>query len=92
MTKYKVNDEVIVYWKEKELSAKIIKINNDNSTVKLLWPEKSKNNKLLISLKFPISKIKQVIDNSKPILDDIELVTQHAIGFYLFDDNKEKNI
>ena len=35
MTKYKVNDEVIVYWKEKELSAKIIKINNENSTVKL---------------------------------------------------------
>ena len=54
MTKYKVNDEVIVYWKEKELSAKIIKINNDNSTVKLLWPEKSKNGKLLVSLKFPI--------------------------------------
>ena len=92
MTKYKVNDEVIVYWKEKELSAKIIKINNDNSTVKLLWPEKSKNGKLLVSLKFPISKIKEVVGNSPPILDDIELVTQHAIGFYLFDDNKEKNI
>ena len=92
MEKYKTNDEVIVYWNKKECSAKITKINNDNTTVKLLWPEKSKNNKVLVTFKFPISKIKEVkknIDNNpEPILDDVELVTQHVITSYLFDDDK----
>ena len=92
MEKYKTNDEVIVYWNKKECSAKITKINNDNTTVKLLWPEKSKNNKVLVTLKFPISKIKEVIkkveDNPPPILDDVELVTQHVLGSYLLDNNK----
>ena len=91
MEKYKINDEVIVYWNKKECDAKITKINNDG-TVKLLWPEKSKNNKVLVTLKFPISKIKEVIkkveDNPPPILDDVELVTQHILGSYLLDNNK----
>ena len=92
MEKYKANDEVIVYWNKKEYPAKISKINNDNTTVKLLWPEKSKNNKVLVSLKFPIYKIKEIKKkkdhNPEPILDDVELVTQHAISSYLFHDEK----
>ena len=89
MAKYKENDEVIVYWNKKECNAKITKINNDNTTVKLLWPEKGKNDKVLVSLKFPIYKIKEVKikvdDKSEPILDDVELVTQHVLESYLFD-------
>ena len=90
MSKYKANDEVIVYWGKKEYEVKIIKINNDNTTVKLLWPEKNKKGKLIVSSKFPISKIKEIkkIDNTPShILDDVELVTQHAIGFDLFGDD-----
>ena len=76
---FKVNDEVTVFWgsKKKEYTVKIVKINDDGKTVKILWDEKTKDGNLLVSSKFLISKIKK---------DDEEEDDIPTGGLGLFDD------
>ena len=62
MTKFAVNEEVTALWgaKKKEYIVKIVKINDDGKTVKILWNEKSKNGNILVSSKFLISNLKKI--------------------------------
>ena len=80
MTTYAVDEEVTAIWgkKKTEYTVKIVKINNDGKTVKILWDEKTKDGNLLVSSKFLISNLKKIVGE-----DDIpEIVPGGMIGLF----------
>jgi len=80
MTTFKVDEEVTAIWgkKKTEYTVKIVKINDDGKTVKILWDEKTKDGNLLVSSKFLISNLKKIVDD-----DDIpEIVPGGMIGLF----------
>ena len=80
MTTFKVDEEVTAIWgkKKTEYTVKIVKINDDGKTVKILWDEKTKDGNLVVSSKFLISNLKKIVDE-----DDIpEIVPGGMIGLF----------
>ncbi len=80
MTTYAVDEEATAIWgkKKTEYTVKIVKINDDGKTVKILWDEKTKDGNILVSSKFLISNLKKIVGE-----DDIpEIVPGGMIGLF----------